>query len=119
MWDNFPTMQKIPLSGKGKELVLFMFGSTNAMQSFVVNARIAVNYADGGCEKCNLIEQLNFDDLMVPAFQQKYERFYWANGNHGFVVRIPLDAAKNLKDFTMEAVANEVIAGLLGAAVVR
>ena len=119
MWDNFPTKQEIPLSGKGKELILFMFGSTNAMQSFVVNARITVNYAEGGCEKCNLIEQLNFDDLMVPAFQQQYERFYWANGNHGFVVRIPLDAAKNLKDFTMEAVANEVIAGLLGAAVVR
>lgn len=119
VWDNFPTSMDVELAGNANELVLFMFGSTNAMQSFVVNARVKVNYLDGTNEQCDLIEQINFDDIMVPAFQQQFERFYWANGNHGIIVRIPLDKTRELAGFTVEAVANEVIAGLLGAALAR
>ena len=119
IWENFPTLLEYPLHGQAQELVLFMFGATNAMQSFVVNARVIVNYSDGSNSVCELIEPENFDDLLVPAVQQKFERFYWNNGNHGNVVRIKLDPAKTLANFQLEAVANEVIAGILGAALIR
>ena len=119
MWDNFPTAITIPLAGKAKELVLFMFGSTNAMQSFVTNARLTVDYENNGHEQCDLTAQVNFDDFMVTAVQQQFERFYWANGNHGLIVRIPLNPSFELKKVSIEAIANEIIAGLLAAASAR
>ena len=119
IWENFPESMSIALEGKAQELALFVFGSTNAMQSCVVNGRITVQYTDGSAEVCDLIEQENFDDLMVTAFQQQFERFYWDRGNHGMVVRIKLDPAKTLKNCTVQAVANEVIIGILGGALKR
>ena len=96
-----------------------MFGSTNAMQSFVTNARITVDYENNGHEQCDLTAQVNFDDFMVTAVQQQFERFYWANGNHGLIVRIPLNPSFELKKVSIEAIANEIIAGVLAAALAR
>ncbi len=46
-WDNYPTEQEVPLSGKAEKLYLLMAGSTNPMQSQIVNAKIRVQYKDG------------------------------------------------------------------------
>ena len=119
VWENFPASESFDLSGKAKELAIFLMGGTNAMQSFVVNARITVNYTDGSSEVCELIPPVNFNDFMVSALQKEFENFYWAVGNHGQVVRINLNADKELKNFAVEGVANEVIVGILGAALVR
>ena len=46
-WDNFPTEKAIPLSGKAKHAYFLMAGSTNPMQSQLVNAIIQIQYRDG------------------------------------------------------------------------
>lgn len=46
-WDNYPTIQEIPLAGKADKVYLLMAGSTNPMQSQMVNARVKVLYEDG------------------------------------------------------------------------
>ena len=119
VWDNFPTTMEIPLNGKATELVLFVFGATNAMQSYVENARVSVAYQDNSKSVCKLVAPLNFDDFLVAPVQQQFETFYWANGNHGTVIRVKLDKSKELKNFRIEGIANEVILGLLGAALIR
>ena len=119
IWDNFPTSATIPLSGKGVELELYLCGSTNAMQSYVENGKITVNYADGTQETLSLIHPVNFDDFLVPALQQEFDYFYFSQGNHGIVCRLPLNSEKEIRSFTVEAVANEVIISLFGANVKR
>lgn len=69
-WDNYPTRATVPLEGKAKKLYLLMTGSTNPMQSQMVNAKIEVHYVDGGKETLALknpnnwwpIEQDYLDD---------------------------------------------------------
>ncbi len=117
IWENFPTELELPLSGSGEELALFIFGATNAMQSGVVNAQIAVNYAEGKPEVVKLLHPQNFDDLLVPALQMKWESFYWSEGNHGMIVRIKLDPKRKLASLKLTSLANEVLLGLLGAAI--
>ncbi|TDS15706.1 DUF4450 domain-containing protein [Sphingobacterium paludis] len=46
-WDNYPTKVEVPLSGKAEKLYLLMAGSTNPMQSQIVNAKVRVHYMDG------------------------------------------------------------------------
>lgn len=46
-WDNYPTSTEIPLSGQAEKAYLLMAGSTNPMQSQMVNARVKVTYTDG------------------------------------------------------------------------
>ena len=46
-WDNYPTQAEIPLQGQAEKVYLLMAGSTNPMQSQLVNARVQVNYTDG------------------------------------------------------------------------
>lgn len=113
LWDNFPTKAEIPLSGKAGELAVLLCGTTNAMQSFVVNARLRVEYEDGSAETAELIPPENFDDLLIAAFQERNETVYFSDGTHGLVQKIALDPAKKLRKFTVEAVANEVIVNIL------
>ncbi len=113
IWDNFPTMAEIPLSGKANELAVLLCGTTHAMQSYVVNARLKVIYADGSEETAELIPPVNFDDFLIPAFQERNETVYFSDGTHGLVQKIALEPSKELCKFTVEAVANEVIVNIL------
>ena len=113
LWDNFPTGAEIPLSGSAEELDVLLCGTTNAMQSYVVNARLKVIYEDGSEEIAELIPPLNFDDFLLGAFQEQNETVYFSSGTHGLVQKIPLDSKKNLRKFTVEAIANEVIVNIL------
>ncbi|MEC3875447.1 DUF4450 domain-containing protein [Chryseobacterium salviniae] len=69
-WDNYPDSIEIPLSGKGKKMYFLMAGSTNPMQSQIVNGTITVQYTDGSTSELELknptnwwpIEQDLFDD---------------------------------------------------------
>ena len=47
MWDNYPDSIIIPLNGKSSHAFFLMAGSTNPMQSRLVNGEIIVNYTDG------------------------------------------------------------------------
>ncbi len=69
-WDNYPDSVEIPLTGRGKKIYFLMAGSTNPMQSQMVNGTVTVQYADGSTAELELknptnwwpIEQDLFDD---------------------------------------------------------
>lgn len=47
MWDNYPDSVQVPLHGKASYAYLLMAGSTNPMQSRMVNGTVLVHYTDG------------------------------------------------------------------------
>lgn len=69
-WDNYPDSLEIPVSGKGRKIYFLMAGSTNPMQSQMVNGKITVQYSDGSTTELELknptnwwpVEQDLFDD---------------------------------------------------------
>jgi len=69
-WDNYPDSIEIPVSGKGKKIYFLMAGSTNPMQSQMINGTVTVQYTDGSTTELELknptnwwpIEQDLFDD---------------------------------------------------------
>jgi hypothetical protein len=119
IWDNFPERLNIGLNGKASELAVFMIGSTNSMQSYVVNAKIIVKYKNGTKEEVSLINPDNFDDWLQPALQAENETVYFSNCNHGIVQRIKLEPNLELDEVSVEAVANEIIIGILGISIAR
>jgi hypothetical protein len=89
MWDNFPKSISIPLSGKASHVYLMMAGTTNPMQSRMVNGELAVNYTDGTLEILQLknpenwwpIEQDYFvDGLAFTTDAPKPPRVYLKSG---------------------------------------
>ncbi len=115
LWENFPTKIEIPLTGKARELDLLLCGTTHAMQSGVVNAKITIVYADQSIRVVELRPPFNFDDFLVGAFQTQNETLYFSAGTHGMIQKIELDPQKELKTLSLEAVANEVILNCLAA----
>ncbi len=114
MWDNFPTSVEIPLTGPAREIALALIGMTNAMQCAVPNAEISLIYEDGSRDTVELIHPDNFDDWLVPALQTQNESFYFSDYNHGMIQRLRVAPGKRLVALGLEAIANEVILGLLG-----
>jgi hypothetical protein len=117
IWENFPTTLQIPLKGKAVELALFFIGVTNPMQSWVENCRVTVAYQDGSKHLTSLVHPRNFDDWLVPALQAENETVYFSDYNHGIVQRISLEPEKELAGISIEAIANEVIFGLMGISI--
>ena len=114
IWDNFPTVLDIPLKCKAEEIAIFFIGVTNAMQSQVENVKFTVQYQDGSAQVSSLIHPQDFDDWLVPALQTTNETVYFSDYNHGIVHRIATDSTKELAKILIEAIANEVIIGVLG-----
>lgn len=119
MLDNFPTKVEIPLSGKAAAMAVLLCGTTHAMQSYVVNAKLKVNYTDGTSETVDLIQPVNFDDFLIAAYQQQNETLYFSTGTHGSIQKITLDPARELKSLEAEAIANEVIVNILGITLLK
>ena len=46
-WDNYPRQACVPLTGQASHVYLLMAGSTNPMQSRIINAEVVVTYQDG------------------------------------------------------------------------
>ncbi|NMA42799.1 MAG: hypothetical protein GX946_05395 [Oligosphaeraceae bacterium] len=119
IWDNFPTSMRIPLQGQARAVAVFFICTTNAMQTAVENARLALYYADGLCEKRSLVYPQNCDDWLTAALQKQNEHFYFSEWNHGIVQIIPCDEKRPLAALYVEAVANEVILGVLGVTLLQ
>ena len=119
VWDNFPSEKVIPLSGKAKRLHLFLCGTTNAMQTDVVNARCTVVCKDGSEKVLDLVQPKNFDDFLIPSYQLEAEPFYVSDGTHGLHLVMELDPDQELAEIRLESVANEVILMLLGITLER
>lgn len=93
LWDNFPSVNTVPLSGKADRIYLLMAGSTNAMQSQIENGVVRVAYTDGTADSLLLInpeswcpiEQDYYDDGL--AFRLKAQRPYRLHLKSGLVSR--------------------------------
>ncbi|HEY6503069.1 MAG TPA: DUF4450 domain-containing protein [Chitinophagaceae bacterium] len=72
MWDNYPDSVIIPVKGNASNVYLLMAGSTNPMQSRVVNGEITINYTDGTSDKLELKNPENWwpieQDYFVDGF---------------------------------------------------
>jgi hypothetical protein len=53
-WDNFPDSVIIPLKGRSSHAYLLMAGSTNPMQSRMVNGEVEITYKDGSASRLKL-----------------------------------------------------------------
>ena len=93
--------------------------STYCMHTGVENVRITVSYADGTEESTKLVYPFSIDDWLTSALTTEAEIFYFNNFNHATVKRIRLDPAKELASIRIEAVANEVILGVVGISISR
>ncbi|MGO4770550.1 DUF4450 domain-containing protein [Flavobacterium sp. W22_SRS_FK3] len=98
-WDNFPKSVSIPLNGKASHIYFMLAGTTNPMQSRIVNGQIQVNYTDGTSEILQLknpenwwpIEQDYFvDGLAFTTNAPKPPRVYLKSG----------EISRTFKDFT-------------------
>ncbi|MFC6244799.1 DUF4450 domain-containing protein [Flavobacterium psychroterrae] len=98
MWDNFPESINIPLNGKASHAYFMLAGTTNPMQSRIINGEIIVNYTDGTSDILPLknpenwwpIEQDYFiDGLAFTTNAPKPPRIYFKTG----------EISRDFKDF--------------------
>jgi hypothetical protein len=82
LWDNFPDSATIPLNGYASNAYLLLAGTTNHLQSHIVNGLITVYYKDGSSNTLELINPENWcpieQDYFVDdkAFRIKAPRPY-------------------------------------------
>jgi hypothetical protein len=105
MWDNFPESIDIPLDGKASHAYFMMAGTTNPMQSRIINGEIKVNYTDGTSDVLELknpenwwpIEQDFFiDGLAFTTDVPKPPRVYLKTGE----ISRDFAAFKTIKGFS-------------------
>ena len=147
-WDNYPKEVAIPLTGKASHIYLMMAGSTNPMQSRIVNGAVIVSYTDGTGDTLLLknpetwwpIEQDYMDDgyafqlnaVRPPRVHLKTGKIVsdldgnskqyngkMIEGGAATVLDLPLDKNRTLKDLKLQTIANDVVIGLMSASLVR
>ncbi|HVW21006.1 MAG TPA: DUF4450 domain-containing protein [Opitutaceae bacterium] len=146
-WDNFPREETVRLRGRAHGLHLLMAGSTNSMQSRCDNGEVVVAYADGSTQRLPLVNPVNWwpveEDYWIDDFAFRRPepipvridlrdgRVRAPNpvsfagqgrtvpGGAATALEIRLDPRKELRSFTVRALANEVVIGLMAATVER
>jgi len=147
-WDNYPNEAIIPLSGSSSHAYLLMTGSTNPMQSRLVNGAVIFIYTDNTADTLLLknpenwwpIEQDYMDDgfaftieaprpvrihLKTGKIVSVYDNsidFYngkMIDGGAATVLDIVLNASKTLKALKLQAIANDVVVGLMSLTLIR
>ena len=91
--------------------------STYWMHAGVENVRFTVTYADGTEQAASLVYPVDIDDWMTSALTTEAENFYFNHFNHATVKHIRIDPTKELAGIRVEAIANEVILGVMGISV--
>lgn len=88
-WKNYPGEIRIPLQGKASHAYLLMAGSTNPMQSRMVNGLVTVRYTDGSSDSLLLTnpgtwwpieEDYNYDDYAFHCTQPLPYRVHLQSG---------------------------------------
>ncbi|WP_082685271.1 DUF4450 domain-containing protein [Hymenobacter sedentarius] len=148
-WKNYPSQRTLPLSGQASHAYLLMAGSTNPMQSQLLNGEVRIAYTDGTTDTLPLrnpdnwwpIEQDYADDgfafrtgphpyrlhlktgLLTREFTQytaiKGFSTRAIDGGAATVLDMPLNPRKNLKSLTLQALANDVVIGLMSVTLQR
>ena len=147
-WDNYPKEATIGLTGKASHAYLLMAGSTNPMQSRLVNGAVIIFYADNTADTLLLknpetwwpIEQDYMDDgfaftidaarpvrihLKTGKIVSEYKNGIaeyngkMIEGGAATVLDMPLNATKTLKELKLQAIANDVVIGLMGLTLIR
>lgn len=140
---GFPQQIECPVNASGKELYLMLSGMTYPMQSHVVNLRVTLDYADGEKQSIDLVNPFDigdcwstwcgrWHDTAANGFENLGGRFGppgsaaagdlskpIAVDTEAHLVKIPLRHGIEVRSLTLEAVANDVIFGLMGASVLR
>lgn len=72
MWDNYPDSVVLPLSGTAAHAYFLMAGSTNPMQSRMLNGTVVVHYNDGSSSVLELKNPENWwpieQDYLIDGF---------------------------------------------------
>ena len=147
-WDNYPKEAVVPLTGKASHVYLLMAGSTNPMQSRLVNAAVIVYYTDNSSDTLLLknpeswwpIEQDYMDDgfaftidaarpvrvhLKTGKIVSEYDGSIAAysgkmiDGGAATVLDMPLKETKTLKELKLQTIANDVVIGLMAVTLIR
>ena len=71
-WDNYPTEVDIVLSGNASKAYFIVAGSTNPMQSHMVNAKIIVKYHDGSSDTLNMKNPTNWWPIEQDFLDDNY-----------------------------------------------
>jgi len=136
---GFPEAIQFPVGERGSALYLMVSGITFPMQSHVVNLRVTLLYADGEMAPVDLVNPFRigdcwstwcgrFHDTAANGFENIGGRFGAAGSvevsdltqpvevdTEAHLLRIDLRAGISLESFILEAIANDVVFGLMGA----
>lgn len=140
-WDNYPTELSAPLSGRARNVILLVAGSTTPMHSHIDNGEVVVSYADGSTARLALHNPTTWwpieQDYMIDDYAFRREapvplrvelktgRMYVPSGygptagGAATALSLPLDPNKELRSLTIRALSTEVVIGLLGATLIR
>jgi len=147
-WDNYPKQVAIPLNGHASHAYFLMAGSTNPMQSRMVNGMITIEYLDGTKDSLPLqnpenwwpIDQDYLEDgyafqtnaakpirvhlktgRIVSVYDNSIQQFNgkMINGGAATVLDLPLNSTKILKQMVLKTITNEVVIGLMSVSLIR
>lgn len=131
-WDRFPTSAQIKLNAPAGQFALLITGYTNHMQCGVVNARLRFLHADG-TETCReLLAPVDFRSIESGPENERPEdrscyrkelpravigRFSGSIAGNAYAQVSLYEMEKPVTMLQVEAVANEVVFGLMGVSV--
>lgn len=108
-WDNYPKEVTIPLTGSASGIHLLMAGSTNPMQSRMVNGQVIINYIDASADTLDLSNPQNWwpieQDYIIDGYAFTTDapfplRLYLKDGKFGY----GLKEYSTIKGFTNMAI---------------
>ena len=148
MWDNYPDDYTIPLTGSASHIYMLMAGSTNPMQSRLVNGAVIITYTDNSTDTLLLknpenwwpIEQDYLEDgyafttdatrplrihlktgKIITGHSKDFVEYNGKviDGGAATVLDMPLNKFKVLKELKLQAIANDVVIGIMAITLIR
>ena len=140
---GFPTEVEIPVNAQGATLYLMLSGITYPVQSHVVNLRVTLKYGDGETQKFDLVNPFDIGDCWSTwaghyhdTASNGFENIGGRSGPMGssevadLTQPIALDTEAHLVPFelrtdstlasvSVEAIANDIIFGVMGATILK
>merc|ERR1712031_56170 len=128
-WENYPKSLTVPVEATQDDVVwCLVAGSTNAMQTRLANAVIRYNYINGSVEELPLLPPINYWSLTpIGGIDYDYNRDGFclppvppptaSLGDGSRAMVYSWRASGDIKSVSVEALALEVVVGLLGISV--